>query len=163
MSNSVRPHRRQPTRLLCPRDSPGKNTRVGCHFLIQGIFLTQELNLCLLHWQVSSLPLSQQGSLYFSTHRPSPPFLLTKKLQLHPGPFPLHGSHVYWVDTTFCQCCNVSTLLRDVTCGFRKSNCYLPQSKSSIIWTAHTSNLYTFLVYWLFPVCFKYYIGLSDI
>ena len=35
MSNSVRPHRRQPTRLLCPWDSPGKNTGVGCHFLLQ--------------------------------------------------------------------------------------------------------------------------------
>ena len=35
MSNSVRPHRRQPTRLPCPWDSPGKNTAVGCHFLLQ--------------------------------------------------------------------------------------------------------------------------------
>ena len=32
MSDSVRPHRQQPTRLSCPWDSPGKNTRVGCHF-----------------------------------------------------------------------------------------------------------------------------------
>ena len=35
MSDSVRPHRLQPTRLPCPWDSPGKNTRVGCHFLLQ--------------------------------------------------------------------------------------------------------------------------------
>ena len=35
MSNAVRPHRWQPTRLLCPWDSPGKNTGVGCHFLLQ--------------------------------------------------------------------------------------------------------------------------------
>ena len=35
MSDSVRPHRRQPTRLCCPWDSPGKNTGVGCHFLLQ--------------------------------------------------------------------------------------------------------------------------------
>ena len=34
-SDSVRPHRRQPTRLPHPWDSPGKNTRVGCHFLLQ--------------------------------------------------------------------------------------------------------------------------------
>ena len=33
MSDSVRPHRQQPTRLPCPWDSPGKNTGVGCHFL----------------------------------------------------------------------------------------------------------------------------------
>ena len=39
-------------------DSPGKSTGVGCHALLQGIFLTQELNVCLLHllhWQVDSL------------------------------------------------------------------------------------------------------------
>ena len=35
MSDSARPHRRQPTRLPCPWDSPGKNTGVGCHFLLQ--------------------------------------------------------------------------------------------------------------------------------
>uniref|UniRef100_A0A8B9W6W4 60S ribosomal protein L7 n=1 Tax=Bos mutus grunniens TaxID=30521 RepID=A0A8B9W6W4_BOSMU len=35
MSDSVQPHRQQPTRLLCPWDSPGKNTGVGCHFLLQ--------------------------------------------------------------------------------------------------------------------------------
>ena len=35
MSDSVRPQRRQPTRLPCPWDSPGKNTGVGCHFLLQ--------------------------------------------------------------------------------------------------------------------------------
>ena len=35
MSNSVRPHRWQPTRLCCPWDSPGKNTGVGCPFLLQ--------------------------------------------------------------------------------------------------------------------------------
>ena len=37
MSNSVRPHRRQPTGLPRPWDSPGKNTGVGCHFLLQCI------------------------------------------------------------------------------------------------------------------------------
>ena len=35
MSNPVRPQRRQPTRLPCPWDSPGKNTGVRCHFLLQ--------------------------------------------------------------------------------------------------------------------------------
>ena len=35
MSDSVQRHRRQPTRLPCPWDSPGKNTGVGCHFLLQ--------------------------------------------------------------------------------------------------------------------------------
>ena len=35
MSDSVQPHRWQPTRLLCPWDSPGKNIGVACHFLLQ--------------------------------------------------------------------------------------------------------------------------------
>ena len=42
------PHRRQPTRLPHPWDSPGKNTGVGCYALLQGIFLTQGSNPCLL-------------------------------------------------------------------------------------------------------------------
>ena len=48
-------------------DFPGKNTEVGCHFLLQGIFLTQEWNPHLLHWQVDSLHLSHQGSLHTLT------------------------------------------------------------------------------------------------
>ena len=50
----------QPIRLLCPWDFPGKNTGVGCHFLLQGIFPTQGSNphfLYLLHWQTDSLSL----------------------------------------------------------------------------------------------------------
>ena len=46
----------------CPWDSPGKNTGVGCHFLLQGVFPTQESNPCLLHWQADSLPRNHQGS-----------------------------------------------------------------------------------------------------
>ena len=42
MSDSVWPHRRQPTRLPCPWDSPGKNTGVGCHFLLQRIKVKSE-------------------------------------------------------------------------------------------------------------------------
>ena len=53
----------QPNRILCTWDSPGKNTGVSCHALLQGIFSTQESNfclLCLLHWQAGSLQLSHQ-------------------------------------------------------------------------------------------------------
>ena len=49
VSNSLRPHGLQPARLLCPWDSPGTNTGVGCHFLLQGIFPTQGSNRGLLH------------------------------------------------------------------------------------------------------------------
>ena len=60
MSDSLQPHGLYPIRLLCPWDSLGKNSGVGCYFLLQGIFLTQGSNPCLLsllHWQVDSLPL----------------------------------------------------------------------------------------------------------
>ena len=65
MPDSAWPYRLQTTRLLCPWDSLGKNTGMDCHALLQGIFPTQGLNphlLCLLHWQVDSLPLSHLGS-----------------------------------------------------------------------------------------------------
>ena len=42
MSDSVRPHRWQPTRLPRPWDSPGKNTGVGCHFLLQCLKVKSE-------------------------------------------------------------------------------------------------------------------------
>ena len=54
------------TRLLCPWNSPGKNTGVGCHALLQGIFPTQGLNLgllLLLHWPAGSLPRGPPGKL----------------------------------------------------------------------------------------------------
>ena len=47
-----------------PWNCPGKKTGVGCHFLFQGIFLTQGSNPCHLHWQMDSWLLSHQGSPY---------------------------------------------------------------------------------------------------
>ena len=50
MSDSVRPHRWQPTRLPHPWDSPGKNAGVGCHFLLQCMKVKNEsevVQLCL--------------------------------------------------------------------------------------------------------------------
>ena len=63
MSNSLQPHGLWPTRLLCPQDFPGKNTRVDCHFLLQEIFLTQGSNLGLLHCRQTLYHLSHQGKL----------------------------------------------------------------------------------------------------
>ena len=54
----------------CPWDFPSKNTGLGCHFLLQGIFPTQGLNLhllCLLHWQANSFPLSHLKRFSFTT------------------------------------------------------------------------------------------------
>ena len=65
LSDSLQPYRLQPTRLLCPWDSPGKNTGVGCHALLQRIFLTPGSNS---HLPVS--PAVQTDSL--PTEPPSP-------------------------------------------------------------------------------------------
>ena len=70
VSDSLWAHGLQPARLLWPWDFPSKNTGVGCNFLLQGIFLTQGSNLCLLKFlfctiQSISLPepiLTEAGS-----------------------------------------------------------------------------------------------------
>ena len=51
MSDSVRPHRQQPTRLPHPWDSVGKNAGVGCHALLRVMVQVQGLHLYLLHLQ----------------------------------------------------------------------------------------------------------------
>ena len=58
----------EPTRLLCPWDSPGKNTGVGSHSLLQGIFLTQRLNPGLLNCKRILYSLSNERSLPNSIH-----------------------------------------------------------------------------------------------
>ena len=49
LSDSLRVRELSPARPLCPWDFPGKNTGMGCHFPLQGIFLTQASNPSLLH------------------------------------------------------------------------------------------------------------------
>ena len=61
VSDSLRPHGLQPARLLCPWDFLGKNTGVGCHFLLQRIFPTQGLNAGLPHCRQMLLPSEPPG------------------------------------------------------------------------------------------------------
>ena len=65
-------HRLQPASLLCLWDLPDKNNGMGCHFLLQGIFLTQELNLHLLYCEI----------LYRSVTREAPAPMCTYKIFL---------------------------------------------------------------------------------
>ena len=67
-SSSLQPHGLWPTRLLHPWDFLGKSTGVGCHFLLQGIFLTQEWNLGLLHCRQMLYHLSHQGVPLGNSH-----------------------------------------------------------------------------------------------
>ena len=60
--DSLWPHGLQSTRFLCPWDFPGNDTGMGCHFLLQGIFPTQESNPGLLHCRQILYRLSYKGS-----------------------------------------------------------------------------------------------------
>ena len=60
MPDSLRPHGPKPARLLCPWNSPGNNTRVGRHSLLQGIFPTHESNWGLLNCRRILYQLSYQ-------------------------------------------------------------------------------------------------------
>ena len=62
MSDSLPPFEPWPARLLCPWDFPDKNTGVGSHSLLQGIFVTQGLNSGLLHFRKILFHLSHQGN-----------------------------------------------------------------------------------------------------
>ena len=92
---TLRPHGPEPTRLLCPWDSPGKNTGVGCHAFLQGIFPTRGSDprlVHLQHWQTGSLPPAPPGKphpvlQWFSDHSPQAPGFpgnLALKLPAHP-------------------------------------------------------------------------------
>ena len=97
--------------ILRPWDPPGKNTRVGCHFLLQGIFSTQGSNvhlLCLLHWQVGSLPLTPPiYSFSYSDFLPS----YTIPLSYSKCPFVFTGT------VCFCFCSAVSPVC--FSCSFQ--------------------------------------------
>ena len=95
MSESLRTHGLQPAGLLCPWDSPGKKTEVGCHALLQGIFPTQRLNPGVLHLM----------ALYCLSHQRSSiqPFSCTIMSQT----VVLFYTHVYFLLYVNC-CCSSS-------------------------------------------------------
>ena len=93
MPDSLRPHGLQPTRLLCPWDFPGKDTGVGCHFLLQ-----------LLYFKVH-IQQSWCGSVWCPAHIPcqaDPPvhhllqMLAAKDSHLHPSP-KVWGAESQWL------------------------------------------------------------------
>ena len=92
---TLRPYRLQPT---SPWSSPGKNTGMGCHFLFQGIFLTQGLNsLCLLqllHWQVKSTSDTWDANIYISIYG---------RRQWHPTTILLPGKSHGWRSLVCCS------------------------------------------------------------
>ena len=107
VSDSLRPHGLSPTRLLCPWDSPGKNTGMGCHSLLQGIFLTQRSNPDLPHCRQILYHLSHQGRPHTETGSDQsfedlspltssflPPSTPRRKVQSDCGPERLQPTHI---------------------------------------------------------------------
>ena len=106
MPDSLGPHGLQPTRLLCPWDFPGKDTGVGFHSLLQGIFPTQGANPGLLHCRQILYWLSYKGS----------PNLLLATLEFPQAPscpvcFPSLPSSLYCWNLRMLSTCLWETLL----------------------------------------------------
>ena len=76
----------QPTRLLCPWVSPGNSTRMGCHALLQGIFLTQGWNPGLLHCRplLYHWAIREALTYHMTQHLQSWAFILEKWSYVHP-------------------------------------------------------------------------------
>ena len=98
MSNSLQPYRLWPTRLLCPWDSPGKNTGVGCHALCQGNFQTQGSNLSLMSHALAGTFFTTTWEVIFINKFPS--WLVSDSVAWNQGP---------WV-ICLLFCCPVSPL-----------------------------------------------------
>ena len=110
----------QPIRLLCPWDFPNKNTEVGHHFFLQGIFLIQGSKLHLLHWQADSLLLSHLGSLYL----PVPQFIYSSPTERHLGCCQLLAIINKAVVNTVCRFC-VDITFQLLQVNTKECNCLI--------------------------------------
>ena len=93
---------------------------MGCHFLLQGIFPTQRSNLCLLHWQADSLPLSYLASpkffIYFGSSR--------SKLRHVESVLLIWNNYRWWIYATYVNICtsDIQTVVK--TLFFHIKNLY---------------------------------------
>ena len=92
VSESSWPHGLQPTRLLRPWDFPGKSTGVSCHFLLQGIFLSQGSNQ---QWNLNLVPFYSKTYCLFTKAMATHSSTLAWKIPWTEGPggLPSMGSH----------------------------------------------------------------------
>ena len=132
----------QPTRLLYPCNFPGKNTRVGCHFLLWGIFLIQESNLYLLHC-----------SRFFTPEPPGKPRVASSHSKLALGlviiygnnalfcPQHMGGKETVWInhqtkpDPWFCVTQLVSWLVSYFTESQVRLSRWNVQKTKALMWT----------------------------
>ena len=139
LPNSLQPHGLQLTRFLCPWDFPGKDTGMGCHFLLQGIFLTQGSNLGLLHCRQILYQLSYKRDPLLGLEAPSYLTSLTSSSSLQPSSisfrilFLKHKSdhNMHWLKTSTCS---------SVSIGQKPKNLRLVPSPLSA-WSASICHL----------------------
>ena len=104
---TLRPHRRQPTRLLCPWDSPGKNTGVGCHFLLQQTaFRIYKVSNKI--WPTVILSANTHGTICLASFPSSKHYLssLLPSFHTHPNSYLensvlLHDPGIQWISPTW--------------------------------------------------------------
>ena len=147
ISDSLRPRGLKPTRLLRPWDSPGKNTGVGCHSLLQEIFPTQGLNPGLLHCRQTLYRLSHQGSLEcaIAEHK------MATSVQL-PGDFTCSIQHIGLLQCSCSKRSHCNLIL------FSFNNCLYSKNKRNISGTTleHSDRQQTLLLlqrYWESVLC----------
>ena len=133
MSDSVRPHRRQPTRLPRPWDSPGKNTGVGCHFLLQCMKVKSEREVAescptLSNPMACSPPGSsvhgifqarvlEWGAIAFSQEEDTPLLLVSSLILLGPENT-LHAAPTLWNVCTYVMGWRLVYFGKNVSCVF---------------------------------------------
>ena len=144
VSDSVRPNRRPPTRLLCPWDSPGKNTGVGCHFLLHVSISSVQFSpqscppLCNpMNRSMPGSPVHHQLPEFTQTHvhrvcdavQPSHPL---SPLLLPPSIFPASGSFPVsqYLLTVLSPKLSSLEAFHSIHCGPRK------QFKCHLLWKA---------------------------
>ena len=114
VSNSVQPHRQQPTRLPHPWDSPGKNTGVGCHFLLQCMKVKSESEVAqscptLSDPMYCSLPAPPSMGLFRQEYRSGLPL---------PSPDPISQFIPFHPFPLFCPCLFPRSLSLFLFCKF---------------------------------------------
>ena len=112
MSNSVQPQRWQPTRLPRPWDSPGKNTGVGCHFLLQARYIhaQSKVSFC---WKTETI----------KRNLPQPPTTKATNLRHH-SPHSFHITYCFSITVTPIPSISISLPnMEPVCCSMFSSSC----------------------------------------
>ena len=117
MSDSVRPHRQQPTRLPHPWDSPSKNTGAGCHFLLQSMKVKSESEVSLSRVRLVATPWTAAYQV-----SPSMGSSMQKYWSGVPLPSPFKCTVLYVL--AYVYTCDISTVMKMMSLSFTPKVCW---------------------------------------